>query len=539
MVLSLDWNGRHRCAPRRAWPALALLVLALAVPSAASAVETPARTSDSFVDSIGVNTHTFFSDTVYHSRFSTVKQRLAELGVRHVREELMPDRSDQYERLRELAGIGIRSTLIMGDPDDGAGALRELVSIAKDELGGALAAVEGSNEYDARGGTGWAAALRDHQSRLYAAVKSDPALARLPVVGPSIVSHRKKDELGDISSVLDYGNVHSYPDGYLPEDNLSTHLGRAAANSAAKPVMATETGYHTALAWRGEHKPTSPEAAATYMPRLFLEYFRRGVARTFSYELLDKWDEPQERESNFGLLHNDLSPKPAFLALRNTIAILSDPGPAFAPGALDFAFGGDQRELRHLLLQKRDGTFYLALWRADSVWDPVSRTPPAAAPTTPLTVEFGRRLHRAEVYMPNVSAAPIDVRPGTAAPVSLQVGPQVTILKVVPGQRKPARVKLWVSRRAVPAGGRVAVKSKVPGYAVGARRGVAIQHWRGRRWRTVGRGRTSRRGVFKKRLRLSPARFGRQPRLRVVTRQAKPSRAIRVRIRDRRALTAG
>lgn len=511
----------------------AAFLLALA-PSSATAATEQARTADSFVDSIGVNTHTYYTDSVYHQRFDEVEQRLAELGVRHIRENLVPDRPDQYQGLRELAGIGIGSDLILGDPEGGASALDELTSIVRTELGGAVDAVEGPNELDMSGDPNWVSDLRDYQQRLYGAIKGDPALASLPVIGPSIVQRQNQEALGDISGQLDFGNIHSYPNGESPELNLGSQLERAAHNSGSKPVMATETGYHNALASDSEHNPTSEAAAATYIPRMFLEYFRKGVARTYSYELVDRKPDPSDSdlEAHFGLLRNDLSEKPAFTALRNTISIVADPGPDFAPEALDYTLGGDRGDLHQVLLQKRDGSFYLALWRSRSVWNPTAHTP-IDAKASPLTVSVARGLESAQRYAPNSSAEPLatlPVRAGHALTVS--VGAQVVILRLELGGSAPrGRIKLWVSKHSVSAGGRVAVRGQLPELAVGRSLPVKIQRWHGG-WRTVGRSHTSRTGVFKKKIRVPAAASARASRLRVVARKAKPSKAVRLRIRS-------
>jgi hypothetical protein len=52
--------------------------------------------------------------------------------------------------------------------------------------------------------------------------------------------------------------------------------------------------------------------------------------------------------------------------------ILQDPGPAFTPGALTYTLTGAASDLHHLLLQKRDGTFYLALWIEASSYNPAT-----------------------------------------------------------------------------------------------------------------------------------------------------------------------
>jgi hypothetical protein len=530
-------RGSQRTPCRRFAALLGALAVAASLaltPAVASAAPEPAKAADSFVDSIGVNTHTYYSDTAYYSRFDLVKQRLAELGVRHIRENLEPERPDQYQRLNELAASGVKSTLILGDPENGAEGLEELVSILKTELRGSVDAVEGPNEFDARGGADWAPRLSDYQQRLYDAVKSDPSLAGLPVIGPSIVQRRNQESLGDISSHLDYGNIHSYPDGNAPESNLGSWLERAALNSGSKPVIATETGYHTALNSTGEQNPVSEEAMATYMPRLFLEYFRSGVARTFSYELLDQKPDPgnSEAESNFGLLHNDFSATPAFNALRNTIGILADPGPAFTPGTLDYSLSGDRSNLRQLLLQKRDGSFYLVLWRATSVWNPNSRTA-LAAPSSTVEVDFARSVKSAEEFVPNVSAAPTASFPSGEEPIAVEVGAKAVVVKVVPGANsKPGRIKLWLSKHSVPPGGRVAVKGRLPRQMTGHSLPVKIQRWSKRGWGTVGRSRSSKSGIFRKKLRVPAQTNSRASRLRVVARTAKPSKSVRLRIRD-------
>lgn len=514
----------------------ALAALSLLLPAAAGAA--PARSAGSFVDSIGVNTHFSYSDTIYDSRFGEVKAKLAALGVRHIREGLMPDRPDQYQHLRELAGAGVRSTLILGDPDQGPENLEELLATLRTDLQGTVAAVEGPNEFDSWGGADWQPRLAEYQRRLYAAVKGDPALASLPVLGPSIVQRRNQAALGDISGTLDYGNFHPYPDGFSPEEGIGDNIERAVGNSGSKPLVATETGYHTTEGWSGEHNAVSEQAMATYIPRLYLEYFRRGVARTFSYELLDEKPGDDDRENNFGLLRNDLSEKPAYTALRNLIAILEDGGPAFTPGAVSYSLGGEAADVQSLLLQKSDGSFYLALWRAADVWDPDAQAS-LEVPAARVTLDFDRQVTSAAAFVPNRSAAAVATLPaGGGRPLSVEVGAEATIVKLGFGRKVASgRILLSVSRRSVPPGGRVAIKGRLPKQVTDRSQSVEIQRWQptAHKWQAVGRARTNRRGVFRKSVRLTRTPAGRVSRLRVVANEAKASRAVKVRVRsDRR-----
>jgi PASTA domain len=419
--------------------AIAVALLALPAPSGAAV---KARQADSFVDSIGVNVHLTYSDTPYFQRFDAVRERLEELGIRHIRDGLDPESADQHRKLGELAAAGIGSTLILGSPAEGEGTPEELVSVVKNELSGDVDTVEGPNEYSTTSGDSeWVAHLTAYQQQLYEEVKGDPTLSSLPVIGPSLV-HNDQSTLGDISGTLDYGNIHSYPMGEPPEHGLGSAINHAELNSGPKPIVATETGYDTALNWSGENPGVSEQAMATYVPRLFLEYFRWGIVRTFSYELVDEHvDEGEEsREDHFGLLRNDLSEKPAFAALRNTIRLLEDPGPSFAPGALDYSLiedgaelaGGESKGLHKVLLEKRDGTFYLALWRLSSVWN-AERREPIASPPEPVTLEVRPGIEAAAEYQPNASSGPIWSVSHPTGPLTIEVGPQIVIVELKPG----------------------------------------------------------------------------------------------------------
>ncbi|HWA15785.1 MAG TPA: hypothetical protein VG817_05090, partial [Gemmatimonadales bacterium] len=106
------------------------------------------------------------------------------------------------------------------------------------------------------------------------------------------------------------------------------------------------------------------------------------------------------REQKFGLLRADGSEKPAYRALLNLIQILKDPGPSFTPTALPFTITGDTIGMRKMLLQKRDGRYYLALWTsassynvtAFSDWGLVSRG---------VTLRFDTPVRQVQFYRPN------------------------------------------------------------------------------------------------------------------------------------------
>jgi hypothetical protein len=171
--------------------------------------------------------------------------------------------------------------------------------------------------------------------------------------------------VGDISASMNFANMHPYPFAGTPTHKLaSTKATLHALNGRHAAWWATEAGYYTAPdATKDVYQPGVSEAAqGKYIPRLYLDFFDDGISHTAVYELIDEGDDRTDAELNYGLLHYDGSPKPAFTALTNLISILSDRGTSFAPGALTYGVTGSGSNVRDLLLQKRDGHFYIVLW---------------------------------------------------------------------------------------------------------------------------------------------------------------------------------
>ncbi len=339
---------------------VSLASIALASPASAEI----ARSADSFVNSVGVNVHLTYGDTSY-GKTDMVLKRLRQLGVRYVRDGLCGSCAWQLGNLHRLAAAGIKSDLIMGNPNGKPDTLSHNVSAIKNSLLGSVVSVEGPNEWDMSGALSWASHLRTYQQQLWQDIKGDPALANMVVVGPSLALG-SRPALGNLTPSLDYGNMHSYPGGAPPESNIGAQLRLGTTNSGSKPVMATETGYHNAMSATWGQPPVPQPVTASYIPRTFLSYFARGVVRTFTYELVDEWpgQEAKNPEASFGLLNADFSPKPAFTSLTNLLQTLADPGPRVPSRDVPLTVTARTGDLVHMLFHKRDGSLDLVLWRA-------------------------------------------------------------------------------------------------------------------------------------------------------------------------------
>ena len=327
------------------------------------------------------------------------------------------------------------------------------------------------------------------QTDLYKAVKADPATRNLTVIGPSLGGTYAPNTVpnpvpaGSLTDFVDWGNFHPYPyggnfDGYggsydtivAPHDYThagnfpSVNMDRDDPNGgngtlaftsyappfAPRPMAATETGYPT-------HRSGSSEVAqGKYLPRLFCEYFAHGVRRTFWYELVDEDEFPDPNgdnvECHYGIVRKDLTPKPAYTALKSLLTLLKDPGvtPAFRPGTL--AYSLDVQPVRgykepnsgivsdydrtkyvhHLLLQTSDGTFDLLLWHEIADED-ASVTPhrQIQPPALPATLTLPPSVRSATVYAYDASGT-LQPTPGTlvGGKLTLSVPDQVTVVQL-------------------------------------------------------------------------------------------------------------
>ncbi len=285
--------------------------------------------------------------------------------------------NDRYDQDIELAAThGMKFDLGMGDPHWGAGDLDQLIALVGGPLRNAVDALEAPNEYDIfHPGPDWSTELRGYEQQLYSKAKADSSLRSLPVYGPSLVLPGSASALGSLSGDLDRGNIHPYTGGEAPsQQRIQDAFATFGSVWGNKPVVATEAGFHNAMSAKQGQPPTPEDVAASYLLRTYLEHFSAGIRRTYAYELIDEKPDPGlvDPEQHFGLLRNDLSEKPAFVALRNMLSEIGRPGNVTAR-PLDYALTGDTGGVRQLLLQKTASTYVLALWQSASQWNTTTR----------------------------------------------------------------------------------------------------------------------------------------------------------------------
>lgn len=409
-----------------------LLAAGAVLGSSASTVAPDTVAADRFVDSVGINIHLHYDNTPYRSQFPLIKSRLIDLGVRHVRDGLVDTGwRGYYNRLDELGQAGIKGTFITS-PEQST----QLWIDYPARVSHSFEAFEAPNEYDTSNDPNWAEVLTATLKRLRS-LENDARVADFPVYGPSLTSEKAYRELGDVSAYFDFANLHNYFSGRHPSTpgwgangfgSIAWNLNLAARYAPGKPVVTTETGYQdrsSAADW------VPQDVAGRYMPIILLEQFQAGIVRTFLYELIDF-----PRSGSYGLLNQDGSPKPAFTAVKGLLSLLADPGPAFTPQQLHYTVGGETADLRHLSFQKRDGTYFVALWLARPSYNLDTHTPIAVSPQrVELTLPSAERRLRTHEWQidGSVSTTPWST---PAATIPVMVADRLIVMELV--DRPPA-----------------------------------------------------------------------------------------------------
>jgi hypothetical protein len=170
---------------------------------------------------------------------------------------------------------------------------------------------------------------------------------------------------------------------------VSMFRAQAKKWGATEKLWHTEWGYSTVQAKPG--KPgVSEETQAVYILRRLLESEGAGVEHTFIYDFRDDGVDPYSNEQNFGLVHNNLSPKQSYLALQRLTGLIA--GIGTAPPAKQASIENDPAVKQeglgyrcHTFASSDEQTTLVAFWEVKP-WDP-NATTTSAVITLPLTRE--------------------------------------------------------------------------------------------------------------------------------------------------------
>ena len=526
-----------------------------------------------FSDNMGINTHFSFNgpngvwEQNYDDNKTTgapgLKTYLSGLGIRHIRDSLWnaqqdPGYSSVNEELASRYGI-LTEVPCSVNPLGTNGTQSDLQSqyinnpILDSGVGTVVDAVEGPNEPD----LSWPAATGKYPrpattyntvgfsasggvavmpsgpeqflSDLYSGIKNTSTTQSLPVYNMPMGGSAHYASM-TLEPFCDFGNFHPYPFsgndggwplvydtipnyiqlGQQPSDNIdefANAFDTYQPQTGTRPMVATESGYQTGT---GAYT-VSQLALAKYVPRIFTEYYRRGIKKTFLYALLDDGDDRNIANGslNAGLIsfHSvdgsgnapyTLTLKPAYTALQSLIYLLADRGFTYTPGSLAYSLNvspvygytepisGQTIDytrtwyVHSLLLQRHDGTFFLCLWHevASSSWADVNGnkingtarniTPPAM----PTVVNLPGLSGSVTVYTYDQSTWRLQGVPTaiSGGAVSVNVPDTVTVIEIPPAAL-PVAPGTYTLKPSCATG------SRLDAYASGQTDGTKVEIW--------------------------------------------------------------
>ena len=360
--------------------------------------QSPQTDAPVFLDSLGVNVHFNYKDTLYANLDASIRA-LKYLGVTHIRQDFPSEWSPggmEPEDLVGLARAGMRFDFVVdAEGSFDPARLRSRADALEQTAPCSFDAIEGFNEIN-----NWPVTYRGEKSvpaaeagmhALYAALRQDPRLAGVQIY----------DMTGDptdpvsLAGRADALNVHPYPqNGEAPALAKLPILQRRDY-----PRVATETGNFSLPASWPKDKPwwegytmlgIDETSQAKSVLLAYFEAAELGVSRTYIYELLDEKPDPQDDQPQFhyGLFRTDYSPKPAATAIHNLTTLLgSDARPAPAQAA-PATIPDPPPGLHQLAIRKNSQTWALALWHDAAYWRWVE---PKAFPVQPPPIQV--RLH--------------------------------------------------------------------------------------------------------------------------------------------------
>jgi hypothetical protein len=366
------------------------------------------RSAD-FISSLGVNLH-IGSDP--YNDAAQIASMLSYLGMTNVRQSA-PINDSSMATMQALGRLGAKFDLII----NGGGAVDLAKAMATaNQLAPYLNAIEGVNEaaiwpirYNGLSGMDAVVAL---QKDLYAEVKANRAFSRASVYIFTLggIDPASVPSIGDLSAYTDFANIHSYPPhGLRPCFVIHAAIDGGRTDAPSKPVVITETGYYTLpqnASWGGV--PESMQAS--YLVSLVLDEAAAGVSRTYLYDLIDDGADPQqtERESHFGLFHNNGQPKAAAAAFHNLAAIFADTQPSnHTFQTNDFSFTAVGVPYNHtgntMLFEKSNGTRLIAIWNEQQPWNPETQV---GIPIShfPVTIDLKKNYETVLIFDPLTGA---------------------------------------------------------------------------------------------------------------------------------------
>jgi hypothetical protein len=397
-------------------------------PTPAVATVVTKTTTASFLDSLGVNIHTNYTDGGYKNA-ANILADINYLGIYHARDNV-PNINGGLpyvhgrQSMEMLMGAGVQFDMAFASKRD----IQEQIDMVKSLKAthpDSIVAVEGPNEINNfpvtyQGLTGETAAL-NYQRDLYSMVHADSALSGIPVYFLTGASQQST-----IAGLGNFANDHPYTHfGNQPNASIRAYFVKDYSIPEPYPKVSTECGYFN----NPTHTSNSGVDDATQAKltlNMLLDATYLNVDRTYIYQLLSAYPDLSHTNADveLGLFNQDNSPKPVATAIHNLTTIINHANGLHAREGLSYTLTGAPTTTYSMLIKGAGTTSFIALWDERDIWNQVTHAPIPVANLN-INVSWGA-VRTGAVYRPYSSANPIQtITAASAANVTLNDSPLI------------------------------------------------------------------------------------------------------------------
>jgi Ca2+-binding RTX toxin-like protein len=297
---------------------------------------------------------------------------------------------------------------------------------------GAITSIEGANEVNnwpiTYNGSTSLASEAAYQQAMYNAVKGNSVISSIPVFNLSMGLGYASGytPLGNMSSAVDYGNVHAYMSyGNQPNVQLNTLISYAQAVTPGKPMAITESGYPTLASDTNQGVDQATQAKLTL--NLIMDAEKLGDP-LFIYELIDNTDSGGGAWNYGGLFNGDWSAKPAATAIHNLTTVLTTGQGDTVAAAPTYTVSGLNGYHDSMVVHESNGTYDIVVWDEPTIWNSTTHSE-VAAPTQTATINLGTAVGSYSVYDP-LSGTTAVASGGSTSQISVQVTDHPVIVEL-------------------------------------------------------------------------------------------------------------
>lgn len=322
-----------------------------------------------FTQSIGVNTHIGEAIGFYRpDNFPAVESALEYLGVFFIRDQFSYSSFCTYYQQISTA-TGLKFDMIM--TPDGDSYASKLPCIQQNT--NIFHSIEGCNEIDNFPFCNWnsltgLAGARAFQYQLL----TDISPLSIPLW--TLTDETKSDYYTIGPLPANSFSLHSY-NQYGVESGSTDYTAYSYMNAVivfyptlapGRSTVITETGGWTTPCSDG----WTQNVQAKYILNSIFDSWILGNSAVSIYEASDDFNDPScnTNEDHFGLLDYQGSPKVSGTTIHNMTILLTDSS-TIAPASIAYTFSGMPINGHSLLLQKTDGTYWLAIWNDAQIWN--------------------------------------------------------------------------------------------------------------------------------------------------------------------------